>query len=924
MGSRRSQRKKANAKSSETAASSAGAGSQKTDPVEPLGKGEKDSVEGGKGKNSSSRSATTNAAAAVPTTRRTRTSSRRGANNSTNNSSGSHGRVGAGTRKGVSHSHGTTLKAQAKSVSAALAQAAAAKFVASGGGGDQAIVVVGNDNKNNNSANTNNQSLASVYGESSKSYASVVAGYNTTTATTTGAGSAVDAEQHGTSGSGSTVMTTPSAPSVNTRKRTGRVATLRSAAMRNNNDSGSNNSNGGYSNYHGGRDSTKSQTKDAMSTSSVVSMYNSKNDSHNHGVASVQYYNGSNDNQQFYRLSGSVPSGIWPDAQSPSSMAQHHISSVDSSGMYSGNNNHNSSGGSRQYGTYVDNGTAHGPYSRPYNLRQRNRGTGTTNSYASSGTHYVEGYGLVGSGMNSSYPNVSARSSGISPSMAYSSSMGNPYLQQPLYRHVDPSSVPTPVDVQQTNMYLAHEMGQAQQHPLPPPQLPPPPPAMMYSSPYKTRRSNRKANNSSTISYGYHSQMNPQVQHHHHNVQSVPGVYPAVTANSNSGGGRSDNTAVASNKRKHYNNDALSAGQASGHSGVSRGGAQEPVRPDYDDVDGHYLYTIGEIISERYTVISLLGEGTFGKVLECYDMQKRKNVAVKIIKNIPKYRAAAKVEVQILDDLKKDSGCPYCIKLLDWFDYRHHICMVFELLGLSLYDFLKSNKFQPFPIDQIRIVGYQLLKAVRYMHSMMLTHTDLKPENILLVDSAADVYYDKTKKQEFKIVRSPDIQLIDFGSATFEIDHHTRIVSTRHYRAPEVILELGWSYPCDLWSVGCILMELYTGDALFQTHENMEHLAMMEVILGPFPGPMIKQTQKQQYFYKQRMLNWPHMASSSASVEYVSSNCKPLLDHNKHPDQEEFCDFFDLVSNLLVYEPSKRLLAAEALEHPFFSKLHCK
>lgn len=56
------------------------------------------------------------------------------------------------------------------------------------------------------------------------------------------------------------------------------------------------------------------------------------------------------------------------------------------------------------------------------------------------------------------------------------------------------------------------------------------------------------------------------------------------------------------------------------------------------------------------------------------------------------------------------------------------------------------------------------------------------------------------------------------------------MVSTRHYRAPEIILNLGWSYPCDIWSIGCILVEFFTGDALFQTHDNLEHLAMMEAV----------------------------------------------------------------------------------------------
>lgn len=74
--------------------------------------------------------------------------------------------------------------------------------------------------------------------------------------------------------------------------------------------------------------------------------------------------------------------------------------------------------------------------------------------------------------------------------------------------------------------------------------------------------------------------------------------------------------------------------------------------------------------------------------------------------------------------------------------------------------------------------------------------------------------------------------MIDFGSATFQDEYHSSVVSTRHYRAPEIILGLGWSFPCDIWSIGCILVEFFTGDALFQTHDNLEHLAMMEAVVG--------------------------------------------------------------------------------------------
>ncbi|PSN57044.1 Serine/threonine-protein kinase Doa [Blattella germanica] len=241
-----------------------------------------------------------------------------------------------------------------------------------------------------------------------------------------------------------------------------------------------------------------------------------------------------------------------------------------------------------------------------------------------------------------------------------------------------------------------------------------------------------------------------------------------------------------------------------------------------DDEDGHLIYRHGDVLQDRYKILATLGEGTFGKVVKVKDLH-------------------------IL-----------CVKMLDWFDYHGHMCIAFEMLGLSVFDFLK---------------------------------------------------------RDIRRVKRTDVRLIDFGSATFDHEHHSTIVSTRHYRAPEVILELGWAQPCDVWSIGCIVFELYLGITLFQTHDNREHLAMMERILGPIPYRMARKT-KTKYFYHGK-LDWDEKSSAG---RYVRENCKPLHRY-QNSDDEDHRQLFDLIARMLEYEPSSRLTLAEALRHPFFDKI---
>jgi len=126
--------------------------------------------------------------------------------------------------------------------------------------------------------------------------------------------------------------------------------------------------------------------------------------------------------------------------------------------------------------------------------------------------------------------------------------------------------------------------------------------------------------------------------------------------------------------------------------------------------------------------------------------------------------------------------------MLEWFEHHGHICIVFELLGLSTYDFIKENGFLPFHLDHIRKMAYQICKSVNFLHNNKLTHTDLKPENILFVQSDYTEAYNPKMKRDERTLINPDIKVVDFGSATYDDEHHSTLVSTRHYRAPEVIL----------------------------------------------------------------------------------------------------------------------------------------
>eukprot|EP00930_Biecheleria_cincta_P083070 TRINITY_DN72702_c0_g1_i1.p1 TRINITY_DN72702_c0_g1~~TRINITY_DN72702_c0_g1_i1.p1 ORF type:complete len:421 (+),score=53.12 TRINITY_DN72702_c0_g1_i1:26-1288(+) len=361
---------------------------------------------------------------------------------------------------------------------------------------------------------------------------------------------------------------------------------------------------------------------------------------------------------------------------------------------------------------------------------------------------------------------------------------------------------------------------------------------------------------------------------------------------------------------------------------------------DDPSLPGIVRYRRGDVIDNRFKILKLAGQGTFGTALYVRDLRRGEEVAMKVIRSVDKYLKEAKIEIEILTRLAEaDTGrSSGIVRLHEHFTARirgkRHVCIIFEKLSKSLWDVLERNNCRGFTLAQVREFGRQLFRAVGFCHKQKLTHTDLKPENILLCDDVLE-----TPDGRGWQIASTETRLIDFGGATFHDDHHSSMINTRQYRAPEVMLGLGWSYPSDIWSCGCVLPELLTGSPLFSAHRNLEHFALMKKILGRELERTMAQKALDMYtasgcrgkssdssqerggrspstvaidrlLDSSGRLRWPGRAKASTVARVERAK---LL-------EEQFDDrwFVDLLQRCLVYDPSRRITADEALRHPFF------
>ncbi|KAJ3567577.1 hypothetical protein NP233_g6268 [Leucocoprinus birnbaumii] len=327
----------------------------------------------------------------------------------------------------------------------------------------------------------------------------------------------------------------------------------------------------------------------------------------------------------------------------------------------------------------------------------------------------------------------------------------------------------------------------------------------------------------------------------------------------------------------------------------------------------------------RYLILDILGQGTFGQVVKCQNMKTHEIVAVKVVKNKPAYFNQSMMEVTILELLNKNfdpNDEHHILRLRDSFIHRNHLCLVFELLSSNLYELIKQNQFQGLSTQLVKVFMAQLLDALTVLKDARLIHCDLKPENILLKSQV--------------LLQSPQIKVIDFGSACHERQTVYTYIQSRFYRSPEVLLGMSYTSAIDMWSLGCIAVELFLGLPLFPGTSEYNQLTRIIEMLGMPPMSMLNTGKQVSQFFdsfevwnshanqnerKYKLKSMEQYSREHGTNGAAGEAVKPSRNSGNEVEKEmaNRAAFIDFCQGLLTLNPVTRWTPQQARMHPFIT-----
>ncbi|XP_073946025.1 minibrain isoform X2 [Choristoneura fumiferana] len=346
----------------------------------------------------------------------------------------------------------------------------------------------------------------------------------------------------------------------------------------------------------------------------------------------------------------------------------------------------------------------------------------------------------------------------------------------------------------------------------------------------------------------------------------------------------------------------------------------------YDDDNHDYIIKQGEKFLDRYEISSPIGKGSFGQVVKAYDHEEQCHVAIKIIKNKKPFLNQAQIEVKLLEMMNRADAENkyYIVKLKRHFMWRNHLCLVFELLSYNLYDLLRNTNFRGVSLNLTRKFAQQLCTALLFLSQpeLNIIHCDLKPENILLCNP---------KRSAIKIV--------DFGSSCQLGQRIYQYIQSRFYRSPEVLLGVPYDLAIDMWSLGCILVEMHTGEPLFSGANEIDQMNKIVEVLGMPPDHLLDQAHKTRKFFDKLPASEGggyvlKKVNGKDGRKYRSPGTRRLHDilgvegggpaarRRGEPGHSvsDYLKFKDLILRMLEYDPKQRVTPYYALQHNFFKR----